>query len=53
MDKAKVLIAASPGFVSLRVERGVERPECFLLLVEWDRLEDHTEGFRGSAAYLE
>ena len=53
MDKAKALIAASPGFVSLRVERGVERPGCFLFLVEWDRLEDHTEGFRGSAAYVE
>ena len=53
MNKAKDLIAASPGFVSLRVERGVERPGCFLLLVEWERLEDHTEGFRGSAAYQE
>ena len=51
MNKAKDLIAASPGFVSLRVERCVERPSCFLLLVEWERLEDHTEGFRGSAAY--
>ena len=53
MHQAKSLIAASPGFVSLRVERGVERPSCFLLLVEWERLEDHTEGFRGSAAYEE
>ena len=53
MNKAKDLIAASPGFVSLRVERGVERPGCFLLLVEWERLEDHTEGFRGSPAYQE
>ncbi len=53
MDGAKALIAASPGFVSLRVERCVERPSCFLLLVEWKRLEDHTEGFRGSAAYQE
>ena len=51
MGRAKALIAASPGFVSLRVERGVERPGSFLLLVEWERLEDHTEGFRGSAAY--
>ena len=24
----------------------MERPSCFLLLVEWERLEDHTEGFR-------
>jgi heme-degrading monooxygenase HmoA len=53
MGQAKVLIAASPGFRSLRVERCVERPSRFLLLVEWDRLEDHTKGFRGSAAYEE
>jgi heme-degrading monooxygenase HmoA len=53
MEGAKALIAASPGFVSLRVERCVERPRCFLLLVEWERLENHTEGFRGSAAYEE
>jgi heme-degrading monooxygenase HmoA len=53
MEAAKTHIAGSPGFVSLRVERCVERPSCFLLLAEWDRLEDHTEGFRGSAAYEE
>jgi heme-degrading monooxygenase HmoA len=51
MDSAKQIIAASPGFLSLRVERCLERPSCFLLLVEWRRLEDHTDGFRGSAAY--
>jgi len=53
MEKAKSLIAGNPGFVSLRVERCVERPCAFLLLVEWETLEDHTEGFRGSAAYEE
>ena len=51
MEKAKSLIAGSPGFAGLRVERCLERPSCFLLLVEWERLEDHTEGFRGSPAY--
>ena len=53
MERAKIIIAASPGFVSLRVERCVERPSRFLLLVEWERLEDHTEGFRQSQAYEE
>jgi heme-degrading monooxygenase HmoA len=53
LERAKTLIAASPGFVSLRVERGMERHNCFLLLVEWETLEDHTEGFRGSPAYEE
>ncbi|HXP33274.1 MAG TPA: antibiotic biosynthesis monooxygenase [Acidimicrobiales bacterium] len=51
MERAKAIVAASPGFVSLRVERCMERPSCFLLLVEWERLEDHTEGFRGSPGY--
>ena len=53
MEQAKSLIAASPGFLSLRVERCLERPNCFLLLAEWEHLEDHTEGFRGSPAYEE
>jgi heme-degrading monooxygenase HmoA len=53
MEAAKSHIAGSPGFVSLRVERCLERPNCFLLLVDWDSLEHHTEGFRGSAAYEE
>lgn len=50
---ARPLIAATPGFRRLRLSRGVERPGTYLLLVEWDRLEDHTEGFRGSDRYDE
>ena len=53
MEQAKSLIAASPGFRSLRVERCIERPNRHLLLVEWETLEDHTNGFRGSPAYEE
>jgi heme-degrading monooxygenase HmoA len=49
--EAKAIIAASPGFVSLRLDRCLERPATYLLLVTWERLEDHTEGFRGSPAF--
>lgn len=49
--EAKAIIASASGFRSLRLERCVEEPSRYLLLVEWDRLEDHTEGFRGSADY--
>ena len=42
-----------PGFRSLRLSRGLEQDDAYLLLVEWDRLEDHTEGFRGSPQYQE
>lgn len=49
--RAKVIIAASPGFRGLSLLRCIEQPSRYLLLVEWDRIEDHTDGFRGSAAY--
>ena len=42
-----------PGFRNLSLSRCLERPGGYLLLVEWDRLEDHTEGFRGSPAYAD
>jgi heme-degrading monooxygenase HmoA len=45
------IISAVPGFRKLTLSRCLERPGGYLLLVEWDRLEDHTEGFRGSPAY--
>jgi heme-degrading monooxygenase HmoA len=48
---AKPIIAASRGFASLRLLRCIETPHRYLLLVEWETLEDHTEGFRGSANY--
>jgi heme-degrading monooxygenase HmoA/GNAT superfamily N-acetyltransferase len=52
-EQARAVIAAAPGLRSLQLSRCLERPDVYLLLVEWERLEDHTEGFRGSAAYEE
>lgn len=40
-----------PGFESLQLQRCLERPSSYLLLVDWARLEDHTEGFRKSPQY--
>jgi heme-degrading monooxygenase HmoA len=52
-DEAKRIISSMPGFISLSLSRCQERPSTFLLLVEWETLEDHTEGFRGSDEYQE
>ena len=52
-ETAKVIIASMRGFRGLSLSRCIERPSAFLLLVEWDTLEDHTEGFRGSPEYLQ
>ncbi len=48
---ARPLIESTPGFRSLHISRSVESPSTYLLLVEWDTIEDHTEGFRGSDRY--
>ena len=51
MRAARPLIAATPGFEGIEVRPCIEAPNRYLLLVWWRRLEDHTEGFRGSARY--
>lgn len=49
--QAQGIIASMPGFVSLQLQRSIEVPNRYLLLVEWQKLEDHTHGFRKSPAY--
>ena len=53
MVKAREVISTADGFRSLRLHRGLEAPDRYLLLVEWDTLEDHTVGFRESPAFPE
>ncbi|MEC5182822.1 heme-degrading monooxygenase HmoA [Cryobacterium sp. MP_3.1] len=50
---ARPLIESMPGFRGLSLSRSVEDPTSFLLLVDWERLEDHTEGFRRSPEYAD
>ncbi|MDG4765491.1 antibiotic biosynthesis monooxygenase [Solwaraspora sp. WMMD406] len=42
------LLAATPGCRSVRMTRGVETPNRFVLLVEWDSIAAHEENFRAS-----
>src|SRR3954468_24552549 len=50
--EARPLIASIPGHLGLELQRCLEKPSRYVLLVRWQRLEDHTEGFRGSPQYL-
>lgn len=50
-EQARRLIAVQPGFRSLRLLRCLESDSRYLLLVEWDTVEDHTDGFRSSREY--
>lgn len=50
---ARSIIASMPGCRAHALHRCLERPGEYLLLVEWDSLEAHEQGFRGSPRYLE
>ncbi|HEX7339541.1 MAG TPA: antibiotic biosynthesis monooxygenase [Rhodanobacteraceae bacterium] len=49
--KAQVIIAGMPGYVSHELRRCLETANQYILLVRWERLEDHVQGFRQSAEY--
>ena len=49
--KAEPIIASMHGYVSHQIQRCVEDDHHYVLLVNWQTLEDHTVGFRQSAEY--
>ena len=51
--QAQNIIAQMPGYLSHQLQRCVETPHMYLLLVQWRCLDDHTMGFRGSPQYQE
>ncbi len=51
--EAKSIIGGSPGFRSLRLERCIEQADRYVLLVEWESVAAHEEGFRKSPAFEE
>jgi heme-degrading monooxygenase HmoA len=51
--KAQAIIASMTGYVSHQLQSCIEQSGRYLLLVNWETLEDHTVGFRHSAQYQE
>lgn len=50
-SEASAIIASMPGFITLELQRCIEIKSQYLLLVKWNKLEDHTIGFRESSQY--
>lgn len=48
---ARPLISVQPGFRGISMSRSMETPNLYLLLVQWDNREAHTEGFRKSPEF--
>ena len=51
--EAQVIIASMPGYLGHQLQRCLEFPNRYILLVNWNKLEDHTVGFRQSDQYQE
>jgi heme-degrading monooxygenase HmoA len=49
--RAQAIIAATPGYCSHQLQKCIENSSRYLLIVNWQTLEDHTVGFRQSAEY--
>ncbi|WP_396135594.1 antibiotic biosynthesis monooxygenase family protein [Chamaesiphon sp. OTE_20_metabat_361] len=47
------IIIGMPGYISHELQRCLENRDRYILLVRWEKLEDHTVGFRGSPKYQE
>lgn len=50
---AAPLFKRARGCRSMRLERGIEHPDTYLLVVEWETLEDHEIYFRQSDDFQE
>ena len=52
-EKAQKIISSMGGYISHQLQRCLENPSKYVLLVNWQTLEDHTKGFRASDEYQE
>ena len=52
-SEAQEIIVNMKGYISHKLKKCVETPNRYILLVNWEKLENHTIGFRNSTEYQE
>ena len=45
------VISKAKGFIGYKINKGIESPERYLLMIFWQTLENHTVDFRQSPAF--
>jgi len=50
-QQGECIISSMKGYISHELQKCVEAENRYILLVNWDTLEDHTVGFRNSSEY--
>lgn len=52
-EKAQKIIASMQGYIQHELQKCLKEEDKYLLIVRWENVEDHTEGFRKSDEYKE
>jgi heme-degrading monooxygenase HmoA len=47
------VISQAQGFRGYKINKGIETPERYVLMIFWETLENHTVDFRHSPAFAE
>lgn len=50
-QQAQDIISSMAGYGGHQLQKCIEKENRYVLLVSWQTLEDHTQGFRGSKEY--
>lgn len=50
-EQAQSIISSMKGYISHQLKKCIEEENKYILLVNWDTLEDHEIGFRKSEEY--
>ena len=50
-SEASKIIASQKGYISHQLKKCLEQEDKYILLVEWETVEDHEIGFRQSEDY--
>ncbi|HEX4851023.1 MAG TPA: antibiotic biosynthesis monooxygenase [Puia sp.] len=50
-DQAQKIISKMNGYLGHELQKCVEEENKYVLIVRWEKLKDHTEGFRKSEEY--
>ena len=50
-SQAQGIIVGAPGYITHELQRCLERPDEYILLVRWESVEAHEVGFRKSPEY--
>jgi len=46
------VIASAVGFRSFKIQKGIENPQRYVLMIEWETLDNHIVDFRNSPAFI-